>query len=101
MFTAQPNFFRIEVFIFFRQPIFVAFPKKLDSQSIKSRNFVCNFVDIYFFFYVLKLQKLFDMAKPRLGKVEALFYIMKHLAKIRVRRFDTPSFCVGSWFIYG
>ena len=31
--------------------------------------------------FVIKLQKLFDMTKPRLVKVRALFYVFQHVTK--------------------
>ncbi len=31
--------------------------------------------------FVTKLQKLFDMTKPRLAKVRALFYVFQHVIK--------------------
>ena len=38
-------------------------------------------------FYVTKLQKLFDMTKPRLVKVRALFYVLQQVMKKRLRLF--------------
>ena len=42
-------------------------------------------------FYVTKLQKLFDMTKPRLVKVRALFYVLQHVMKRGCAYFDTAS----------
>ena len=43
-------------------------------------------------FYVTKLLKLFDIAKPRLAKVRALFYVLQQLIKRGCAYFDTASF---------
>ncbi|MDD5989626.1 MAG: hypothetical protein PUC38_09190, partial [Bacteroidales bacterium] len=46
--------------------------------------------------FVIKVQKLFDMTKPRLVKVRALFYGFQYITKQRgCANFDTASFCVG------
>jgi len=37
--------------------------------------------------FVTKLQKLFDMTKPRLAKVRALFYVFQQVIKKRLRLF--------------
>ena len=42
-------------------------------------------------FYVTKLLKLFDMTKPRLAKVRALFYVLQQLIKRGCAYFDTAS----------
>ena len=45
------------------------------------------------YFNVTKLHKLFDMAKPPLGKVEALLYVLQHISRKRAcQNFDTPSY---------
>ncbi|WP_289766470.1 hypothetical protein, partial [Bacteroides acidifaciens] len=50
-------------------------------------------------FYVTKLLKLFDMAKPRLAKVRALFYVLQQLIKRGCAYFDTASFTTEKPFI--
>ena len=45
---------------------------------------------------VTKLLKLFDMAKPPLGKVEALLYVLQHVTQKRMcQNFDTPSLFIN------
>ena len=41
--------------------------------------------------FVIKLQKLFDMTKPRLVKVRALFYVLQQVMKRGCAYFDTAS----------
>ena len=43
-------------------------------------DFVCNFELIkVIYLYITKLLKLFDMTKPQLVKVEALFYVLQQI----------------------
>lgn len=42
--------------------------------------------------FVTKLQKLFDMTKPQLVKVRALFYVLQHIIKRGCAYFDTAPF---------
>ena len=41
--------------------------------------------------FVTKLQKLFDMTKPQLVKVRALFYVLQHIIKRDCAYFDLTS----------
>ncbi|MCI6822218.1 MAG: hypothetical protein MR881_01820, partial [Bacteroidales bacterium] len=46
--------------------------------------------------FVIKVQKLFDMTKPRLVKVRALFYGFQYITKQRgCANFDTAP-CLGA-----
>ena len=53
-------------------------------------DFVCNFELIkVIYLYITKLIKLFDMTKPQLVKVEALFYVLQQVIKRSCAYFDT------------
>ncbi|MCI7378290.1 MAG: hypothetical protein MSH66_00695, partial [Bacteroidales bacterium] len=46
--------------------------------------------------FVIKVQKLFDMTKPRLVKVRALFYVFQYITKQRgCANFDTAPLLIS------
>ena len=62
-------------------------------------DFVCNFELIkVIYLYITKLIKLFDMTKPQLVKVEALFYVLQQVIKRSCAYFDTAPFAEWGGF---
>ena len=52
--------------------------------------------------FVIKLQKLFDMTKPRLVKVRASFYVFQHIAKNEAAPIlNTPSSIFNVLHLFG
>ena len=51
-----------------------------NNRELHMWDFVCNFELIkVIYLYITKLLKLFDMTKPQLVKVEALFYVLQQI----------------------